>query len=172
MTALADKAAAYLPTRPSDPDLKKLEGALVTGATEALAAYALGRSERWLRYVKATFPDIKENVELWKEVADGHVQEASFKSAMMPGKAGVADRIFWLKNRSTKWTDRRVITGTLEVDWFPRVVQRSQSAEIEERVRAKMIADGNTPPPRFIDVEAKREAAADAVEPKPEAAAK
>ncbi len=171
MSAIAEKAAAYLPEKPSPGDLKKLEGALVTGATEALAAYALGRSERWLRYVKATYPDIKENVELWKDVADGHVQEASFKSAMMLGKAGVADRIFWLKNRSTKWTDRRVVTGTLEVDWFPRVVQRSQSAEIEEAVRAKMIADGKTPPPRFIDVEAKREAAAD-VKAKPEAAAK
>lgn len=157
MSALSEKAAAYLPQKPSDADLKKLEGALCAGATEALAAYILQRSERWLRYVKATFPDIKENIELWKQVADGIVQRKSFESAMLTGKAGVADRIFWLKNRSTKWTDRRVVTGTLEVDWFPRVVKRSQSAEIEEAVRAKMIADGNTPPPRFIDVQAKRE---------------
>jgi len=131
--------AAKPPPKMIPADANKICGAFTAGANQSLAAAAVNKSERWLQYQVAAFPDLKERFEDARRAADGLVQSAMFKNATQ--KNNVAAQIFWAKNR-LGWADRNQtqIAGSIDVNLLPGLVERSLGADVEREAKADLDA--------------------------------
>ena len=131
----------YRPKPLSRSHQDQIVGALKTGANEALAAEAMGLTERMLRHIKANYPEFRERCELARRIADGFVQRAMFKLATQEKNPNVAAQIFWMKNRCG-WADRTQIAATLDIHVLPKIVEASMQPAIEERAIEMLVETG------------------------------
>lgn len=167
------------PRKLSEAELNQIIGSLKSGANEAKAASVIGKSERWLRYQKEAYPELKELIAQASAVATGDVQSALYKVATAPlsddhkddprfYRAAVPAGIFYLKNKAG-WADKSQIATTIEVQQLPQIVDLSYRPEVLEAV-VKMLDEqrqrAGLPPvnvaalePATVDVEAEPVAA-------------
>ena len=106
---------------------------------------------RWLRLCKAYYPRLAEDVKDWKQLADGLVKMKMYENATL--RNNVIAQIFWLKNRAG-WADRKIISGAIRHDHYPRAVQESASREIDDIARKELAAAGHDDLPELPVIEA------------------
>lgn len=128
-------AFAGTPSPLTEREREKVLVAYMCGANDALAAQAIGKSERWLRYRKEAYPELREEIGQMMTVADGLVRQSLFRNATKSNN--VAAQIFWMKNRFG-WADRTHVSATLDVNILPAIVERSFDPKIIEAARSGM----------------------------------
>jgi len=139
------------PKAPTKCELSAVRAALGAGANEEVAGLLAGHNGRWLRLCKAYYPRLAGEVAEWKQLADGLVKMKMWENATL--RNNVIAQIFWLKNRAG-WADRKIVSGSIRHDHYPRAVQESASREIDEIARKELAAAGHDNLPDLPVIEA------------------
>ncbi len=110
------------------PDKKEAE---VVGVFKAcggnhVAAAAVGISPRKLEYLFAAYPEFKEKCDEAREFAVEHAIVTIYKMGVV--SKNIAALIFFLKNKAG-WSDRREISGSIDVNVLPRIIEASYTIE-------------------------------------------
>ena len=156
----------------TDAQYYKLLGALETGSNQALAATVIGISERTLQYHMKGYPELLEAVEEARRIRAGHAQRSLYQIAQVGNaiefdadgkvasapdprlvRCAVPAAIFILKNEAG-WADKSQISGSIDVNVLPSIVEASMTPAIQARVieQAKQLparAEGGTSGDRY-----------------------
>lgn len=126
------------PCEPLSPtELALAVGVIIGGGDLPLAAVMTGRSLKGLRQMVKADPVLAEQFDQAREVRHDFVKRGLFVNGQIPGRDGVADRIFYLKN-FCGFADRTSITGHVDVGVYPKLVERSMRPEIEAEARREL----------------------------------
>lgn len=118
-------------------EVARIMGVLISGGGLALAARTVGVAAETLRAWIAKDADLRARVDEAKEIRKELIEAAHVRKAL---EGHPVAQIFSLKNLAG-WADRQTVSGKIEHQILPTIVERSFDPKLVEAVEAEVVAE-------------------------------